>query len=283
MPVELRICILYNVPDFETLRSLVHASPAYHQAYVTAKREILQGLVHRQRDPLSKVEAITAVRSFSINAQTISHAEMVIALLDRRRRAEEIQRLTASLAPIEPTNLKETVELLRMQKIANFFLQDYRRNAPCPPWMDSIKWGAEILPIRLSDRESSRFLRAFYRLHIYCNLFGSREIYSEEFFPNHRSLTKPHIADAFSYDEMWDLFFATMPLWEVEEIACVWVYFRIQWTKVFEEVASYFTRDAPRFGGHIGPGSTPVDCFELYPEGIQAIPRQCHIRFWLIL
>lgn len=279
MPVELRICILDNIPDFETLRSLVHASPAYHQTYVTAQREILQGLVHRHHDPLSNVEALTAVRSFSISAQMTNHSEMVIALLDRRRRAEEIQHLTASLAPTEPIDLKETVKLLRMQRIANFFLQDYCRTAPAPPWMDSIKWSAEILPIQLSDRETSRFLRAFYRLQIYCNLFGGREIHSEEYFPNHRSLKKPIIADAFSYDEQWDMFFATMPLWEVEEIACVWVYFRNQWTKVFEEVAPYLSRDAPRRGGYRGPGCTPCDAFELYPEGIQVIPRQCDIMF----
>ncbi|MCJ1390959.1 hypothetical protein MMC18_003820 [Xylographa bjoerkii] len=192
---------------------------------------------------------------------------MVIALLNRRRRAEEIRQVTGRLVPNEPINLEETIKLLRMQRTAKFFMQDFCRNAPCPPWMDNTKWVAEILPIRLSESETSRFLGAFYRLQIYCNLFGYRENHLEEYFPNHRSLKKPSISSAFSYDETWDLFFATMPLWEAEEIACVGVYFRHQWTRVFEEVAPYLSRDAPGFGGDVGPGSTPVDSFELYPEG----------------
>ena len=213
MPAELRALILLNVPDYETLRSLVHASPEYHQSYLTIKREVLQGLVQREYNQVSISEAITAVRSFSIHAQTPCHAEAVIVLLDRRRRPEEIQRSSAMLAPNEPNNLdiKETIELVRMQMVASFFIQDFCRNAPCPPWIDRTKWAKESLPIQLSEDETSRFLRAFYRLQIFCNLFDYRENHSEEYFPKYQSLTKPSISSAFSYDEIWDLFFATMP------------------------------------------------------------------------
>ncbi|MCJ1378707.1 hypothetical protein MMC17_001806 [Xylographa soralifera] len=266
IPVELRMCILLNVPDLETLRSLVHASPAYHQAYVSVKRQVLQGLVQRQLNLVSIGDAITAVRSFNVRAQTPCHTEMVIALLDRRRRAEETQHVTPTFASYDFISLEETIKLLSMQKVARFFLQDFCRNAPCPPWMDSTKWAAEFLPIQLSENETSRFLRAFYRLHIYCNLFGFRENHSEAWFPNRRSLTKPVISSTFEFDEIWDLFFATMPFWEVEEIACLEAYFRIQWTGIFKEVAPYFSRDGPRFGGKLGPGDSPFNCFELVPE-----------------
>ena len=269
------------MPDFETLRSLVHASPAYHQAYVLVRREVLQSPVQRQHNHVSISEAIATVRSFNVHARTPCHTEMVIALLDRRRRAEETQHFTTGLWTDKFISLEEMIKLLYVQRVAGFFLEDFCRSAPCPPWTDSTKWAAEFLPIQLSENETSRFLRAFYRLQIFCNLFGSRKNHSEEYFPNHRSLTKPTLSEAFSHDEMWELFFATMPLWEVEEFACAWVYFRNQWVRVSKEVAPYLSRDGPRFGG-IAPGCTPGDCFELHPDGIRLIPCQCVLWGMLI-
>lgn len=40
MPYELKVAILHNLPDVQTLSSLIHASPAYHAVY-TGDREAL--------------------------------------------------------------------------------------------------------------------------------------------------------------------------------------------------------------------------------------------------
>lgn len=62
MPAELRILILINISDIESLISIVHASPAYYQEYVAAWQDILDALIKRQLDHVDMAEAIAAVR-----------------------------------------------------------------------------------------------------------------------------------------------------------------------------------------------------------------------------
>lgn len=40
-PAEIKLTIIRSLANFETLRSLVHASPAYHATYRIARDEIL--------------------------------------------------------------------------------------------------------------------------------------------------------------------------------------------------------------------------------------------------
>ena len=45
LPIELKIQILSHVLDGDTLKSIVHASPGYHQAYLVVRHELLESLV----------------------------------------------------------------------------------------------------------------------------------------------------------------------------------------------------------------------------------------------
>lgn len=183
-------------------------------------------------------------------AQPASNKENIIALLDRRRRSREIRPSTVSMSPNEPANSVESVKLLLLHAKANFFMDDYCRTARCPPCMDNTK----ILPLRFSENEKSRFLREFYRLQTYCNIFGTPEE-----GPGCRWL-----GDTFEAEDMWDLFFGMMPPWEVEEFGCMWAYICRKYTRIFGELAPDMSRDSPRFKDK--PRPTSPDCFELYPD-----------------
>lgn len=108
--------------------------------------------------------------------------------------------------------------------------------------MESAKWNDEILPIKLSKTEKRRFLRAFYRLQIYGNLFGPIEIpLNTEPPETENDWTYKRTWDPdppiFSEEEVWCLFFATMAPWVVEELCCFWLHCYTRWAAPYFEIA----------------------------------------------
>jgi len=245
LPMELRIHILFKTHDLSSLRSLVFASPKYHQAYQFVRHELLQNLLKTSYDGLVDIaDAIAAVRSRGLYAVHESFRERIIALLDERRRSDDIHQLSVSsteILPDQPANVDETIQLLHLHRMASFLLEDYSRTAMCPKWMESAKWNDEILPIKLSKTEKRRFLRAFYRLQIYGNLFGPIEIpLNTEPPETENDWTYKRVWDPgppiFSEEEVWRFFFATTP-WEVEELCCFWRHCYTRWAAPYFEIA----------------------------------------------
>ncbi|KAJ5564962.1 hypothetical protein N7513_001204 [Penicillium frequentans] len=178
LPTELKILILFQVPDSDTLKSLVLASPGYHNAYLAVRQVLLRCLVKRQYTGfLDLAEALTAVRSKGMNFAY--QREGAITLLDKWRRRNEIRELSQSslnyFSPNnldEPESLEEIVKLLHFHKMLCFFLEDYSVHAPRPPWMQHDQWERDCLPLHLSASEKHRFLRAMCRFQIAKNIFG---------------------------------------------------------------------------------------------------------------
>ncbi|KAH1826894.1 hypothetical protein KXX35_007247 [Aspergillus fumigatus] len=249
LPVELQISILFNIDDLDSLRSLVFASPTYHRAYQLVRQELLNVLLQSSYDGLVDIAgAIAAVRSRGLYAVKPSNRAKIIALLDSRRRSEEIRRLGLSSWPFpdEPADVEETIQLLHLHEKATFLLDDYRRTAARPAWIELEKWKNEILPHTLSRIEQRRFLRAFYRMQIYGNIFGDIELplgaddveEENEWFEMWGSQTP-----TFTDGEIWRLFFAPLAPWEVEEFMCFWrhCYQRLEepYLEISKSVAAY--------------------------------------------
>ncbi|KAL1970495.1 hypothetical protein VTN77DRAFT_4139 [Rasamsonia byssochlamydoides] len=237
IPVELRILILVSVSDLKTLSNLVHASPACRQAYVLVRQEILHRFVGQQYGCVDIAEAIAAIRSEGLHAEVESNKK----------------------------------------KKLDFLLQDYGLTMPSPPWMGSMRWESEILPLRLSDDERARLLRALYRLQTYCNIFGTQEYLPQENQSLETKLSSSNWCGVtFEIEEMWSLFFGTMPPWEVEEFACVWIYARNKYTQIFEEIAEDVTTNGARFKW-LPLGSLPIECKELHPYDDHYEPYRNHL------
>ncbi|PGH27979.1 hypothetical protein AJ80_00233 [Polytolypa hystricis UAMH7299] len=233
IPTELRILVLKYLPDTHTLHNIVRASPACHQAYVVARQEILHNLVSQSFGDVDIGEAVCAVRSEGLFASEKTNRERIIALLDVRRRPQEIRKIAGKRSRADPDGVDEYIKILHLDRKLNFILQDYSLNAPCPAWMDTDKWK---LPLDLSRAEKARIIRAFYRMQTYSNIFGDRERTP----PMSRSEgSRRWAGKSLKLEEVWMLFFATMPPWEVEEFGCVWAYVRSRYATFFLEIAPY--------------------------------------------
>lgn len=158
---------MFHISDQYTLRSVVLASPVCHKAYLMVRPDLLYCILKKQYDEQLLPEAIAAIRSKGLDME--NNAEKAIALLDIRRRAQEIGGRAS-----EPASLDEIIELLHFHQEIHFFLEDYSQNAPRPAWIDPAQWPT-FLPLNLSNSEKRRFLRALCRLQTHAYIFGTRE------------------------------------------------------------------------------------------------------------
>ncbi|KAJ5174469.1 uncharacterized protein N7482_000346 [Penicillium canariense] len=228
LPAELLLIVLSQVSDWESLRSIVHASPTCHSVYLIVRSELLCGILKRQYGALLDLpEAILAIRSKGLFF--FENKEKVIALLDTWRRREEIKRLSSMSATRldEPDSLEETIDLLWLHKELQFFLKDYSTNVPRPSWIDPAQWNHE-LPIQMSHAEQRRFMRALCRLYTHANIFGQPE--------KHPYDGCELRINTFDDEEAYRIFFGTMPPWEYEEMGCVWSYLRLKYDPVYKEI-----------------------------------------------
>ncbi|EFW13269.1 conserved hypothetical protein [Coccidioides posadasii str. Silveira] len=246
LPTELRIVILRNITDLSTLRSLIHGSMIYQETFHSAREAILENIIYHQYGHMGLAQAIAAVQSKGMHASEASHKPGIATILNRCRHfrsgcSSRTLRATVSITA------EECVKLLDLHEEFVFFLQDFCLTAPCPPWMDAVKWRSEMLPVRLSDVEAARILRALCRLETFCNIFGvmDREV---ELKPEGKQQAS-WIGHTYDWAEVWDIFFGTMPPWEVEEIFCVRAYLRRKYAGIFAEIANDVSRHIP--GPHV--------------------------------
>lgn len=111
--------------------------------------------------------------------------------------------------------------------------------------------------VSLSPVERARILRALCRLQTYCNIFGTRE------WAESHGERRPTWHRHFTIDEMWSLFFRTMPPWEIEEFGSIWTFVRQMYSDQFAAISRDFPRNSPEWRA-LRPATMPMDPSELY-------------------
>ncbi|KAF7594658.1 hypothetical protein BBP40_008749 [Aspergillus hancockii] len=263
LPTELRMLILQQLPDIQSLKSLVHASPIYYSTYAVSKKTLLHEILQRQYGFVDLAEPMAAIRSQGLHADVPANKDEIVSLLDRRRRHDELPRSENA-----PTNLDECFQLSHLYSQLDFLTQRYCTQSSCPPGITQEKWD-QNRPINPSKTEKARILRALCRLQTYCNIFGAREWDDFQNEPSSSS-TRPSPSKRrsstwyrnFQLHEMWSLIFGTMPPWEVEEFGCLWVFIQQQYTHIFTEIAQEFPRNSHEWQ-ELRP---TVDAMELFPS-----------------
>lgn len=198
-------------------------------------------------------EALLAVRSKGLHF--VSHEDEAFALLDHWRRREEIKQIQSSKKPSamrtlppfeEPSSIDEIIDLLRLHRKLQFFVNDYSTNAPQPQWVYDNSWEKDTLPITMSNDEKGRFLRALCRVYTITNLYTGAELDSTTGLIKNTQIMKsqPFMEDGWEgidRNQRWDALtalHATLPPWELEEIACVCFYFDSRYEKLCQKIKS---------------------------------------------
>ncbi|KAK3946251.1 hypothetical protein QBC46DRAFT_369299 [Diplogelasinospora grovesii] len=221
LPAEIRLQIL-SVLGLEELRTLVRASPVFHQQYLANRRYILR----KYLETTLIVDAHTVYRSSLAEFQNKRTLEEVTRFLDayHDRRSSLIQRPTLVTAKLTEDEAIDMVVFY--SSIIKPFARRYASNmiaelARAAEWTGERRrsqWApSESQDERFSPpsrREETRILRALYRFQLCCNLFGLPPLHAKY----------PHTE---SQEESFNLsrhFLRWYEPWEREEIACIYAF-----------------------------------------------------------
>jgi hypothetical protein len=118
--------------------------------------------------------------------------------------------------------------------------------------------------IPLSSEETLRLFRAFYRVQLYCNLYGISMNCDEMDSANRRSQRRQTFLGP---EEIASMFLSRFSDWEAEEIACVKDYMISKYTGILAECEKDLARDSLRFEEAFQESpATPNGCYDVSPE-----------------
>jgi hypothetical protein len=234
LPAELRYEILVLL-GLDELSALVHASPIFHQDYVTYRKLIL----------LKSIETTLGVIIKDVYA---THETATLEFVLKRTGGIISQCLTDykqqdDLAAVAKLRLLTENEIINC---VNFYFATVS-----PLVQQYTSWALtnlaqQIQPLVsteiLSNTERLRILRAFYRLELGCNLFGVGK---------YKSARKPDNNGLFPEDVL-ELFFCLYKPWEVEEIDCVYTFAETMYAQIFDKVHV-----------DVHPGDPPSDIYRI--------------------
>ena len=200
LPVELQLSILYKLSDVSSLSALVHASPLYHQAYVSVRQQVLLEVLFEEVGPFVLFDAWIVVQAQKLERENEDNGENVRWFLDQCKKST---LHNIPLKSMKELPLEELFSLARLQRTVQFvataFVESAISNRP--------------IACQLKDQheppsvtESQRMYRALYRLELFCRLFNEPTRKTPQPF---KDINKP------------PLFVAFYPSREVEEIACI--------------------------------------------------------------
>lgn len=245
LPVELKLCILQQLPNLQSIHVLTRASSKYFQTYSQFRSQVLYDLLRRQHNgEVDITEAVVAMRSEGVIAEDIRNRDKIIDLLDCRRRSAKESKARFKA---DSFTTDEIMKMMKMHESAIYFMEDYASTLPAPSWWDhkSRKWAS---PIRFSHTERARFFRAFYRLQTWCHIFGQPEYgchfssSSSYAYSYSAGLERPSENEwtdrTFTLEQAWRLIWGTMPPWEIEEVGSLLDYFMSKYIQVFQEITT---------------------------------------------
>ena len=206
LPTEIKVMILCQMPQLSSLRSIVHASPTYHQAYCGAREEVLHAMTVRtlQEHDIGLLDPWTAVHTLQYGSHT-SSVERINEQLEKYAQG----CMDGSRRHLIP---KDSLAILRLHgkftDLVTKYCEDMLSKNPLTGLPDDD-------PLPPSPMELHRLYKTLWRYQIYSKFFGPRSL----------SALAP-LDDRFSKIEIADNFFGLFAVYEVEELACLQKYAR---------------------------------------------------------
>ncbi|KAG8156539.1 hypothetical protein KVR01_013643 [Diaporthe batatas] len=259
LPVELRLHILENMPDLETLSSLIHASPVYFAQYRSNRKQLLFRCLQHDLGRELLVEAYAAFKSrpFKIGPRVVIQRDITdfVDLYGAWRCSGDLATMLKSMSladvrwlawfhtlTVKPLAAQfSTWALTNLESAAAKATEDQRMQAESASLKETPT--CNTWPSGLSVTEQRRILRAFYRFEIFCNLFmGDRD-------------------ELFAHVEIAHVFFPQFGSWEIEEIDCVYMWIKERYGEVVTEIKLDFHPNSSKFADDPDSESEPEDSF----------------------
>lgn len=216
LPAELRLRVLSNMPDLQSLGLLIQASPVYFAQYRLDRETLLSCFLEPGIEGEVLIDAIAAFNSQPSKIGPLTQPNSnVTDFLDlygwwRYTHSPIAMLKSISLADLRWITRNHTSTVCPLgSRLANMTL---RRLISCATHVESWERGGSeespssipaIVPLDdMSRTERTRIFRALYRFQIFCNLFGGKQYQS------------------FTTEEIPQIFFCQFDAWEVEEMNC---------------------------------------------------------------
>ncbi|KAI9875610.1 MAG: hypothetical protein M1830_008208 [Pleopsidium flavum] len=223
---ELQRLVLLQLPSFQSLHSLIQASPQYYQIFAASKERILSAVIKRIIHPDALPDALAAVRASFFEPRG-PNRETALSFIDSLRHDRKIDH-SKKLLP-----LSTSISLCQLHRSIEYLVYDFtQRTSPV------LKQYSQSLGLThhseasegegppLSSIEEARLQRAFYRVELYGHLFytdpGARE--------SMRALEQAHT------------FLAEFPPWQIEELACIRDYISRRLAEAFDQAEDHFVK-----------------------------------------
>ncbi|GKZ69523.1 hypothetical protein AnigIFM50267_004734 [Aspergillus niger] len=256
LPPEIRVQILLLL-DVEGLKSLVQASPVYHEQYLQDRKRLLLACLSTTLGSIF-FEACVVQETSSVGfSQTRNHDRIYefFKSLAKRRSLTRHSDLTAGLT------LDDAIDMVTFYRsVLKPFAWSYSawalRNLAKEP-----EAAHNNIDNPLSESEEHRIIRALYRFQLCGNVFGVG--------PNKDMLDLFEIQFQLSDMEILMLLEDLYEPWELEEINCVNVFAETKCREIHDAVTWDFSEKNPRFDDQERPPT---------PDGAVDIPRNPQIE-----
>ncbi|KAF5542433.1 hypothetical protein FNAPI_10010 [Fusarium napiforme] len=207
---ELISLILQNVDTPRGLHNIISASPLCLRVFSTTPQAFLSSVV-RNALPAVNLQHLLALQQTPSPATKSTVSEFLENYFN------------ASWSFNLPTETSELMLLCRCYNRVEFLISCYTEYMHRLGFVNSI-----LIP---TSTECVRLQRAFLRFEIYCRVFPASNS-----FP----LQTVSANDEFSSTKQFDLFISRLSPWEVEEIACVELYFTLMIRDYIDELENHF-------------------------------------------
>ena len=214
MPDELKICILQEMPDLDTLFTFLSASVSYDCCYARYRQPILQSVLLRELGPEVFFEARAVVESRKLKVRQgearMNDVKDFLTEYEEKKELEDEEKWMAY--PLDVSTLLQMTTLhYHIGVITYNFARTTLSIDPVTGKLDRTTYERDPP----SKNETRRIQRAIYRFELFVVLFRGGEYgmwYPESYQPD---------APFFDPVDITEIFFSVFNTWEVAEIGCI--------------------------------------------------------------
>lgn len=211
LPVELKVSILQQASDKETLHALTQSSSLFYNAYLEQRPRILSAFLSRDIEKDVMPDALAVYDAFKISFRLVKDSSK----LERKEQVEaflkEYKVRRALPAPVldAEVGLDKLVSLARVHRVIRRISCDFVELALAQvPSNTRIQRDEER---KLSSNEERRIHRSLYRFELFCTLFAEPLTVQTESEVRNSVDPMDHVL----------MFLSIYKTWEVEEMACI--------------------------------------------------------------